>query len=396
MQPFDKRIPEEEQQENKALIAFFRQAYRSPAAVTADEGEQVLARVRERLLHYDETEMPGIQTFPLSPVEREVTDVRSNESRSLFSMRRGRKRNVWGRSMRMITAAAIVILLVGSTAFLLQSAWQNKNGGGNRTSWPVLATFEGTGSKTLSNLNLALPTGRGVGVDLSCDGPGNGSVALYNKYPLLADSGLDDWRHPTILNFNFSSCSILNSGSRGYEMGITGGTYTLHEVQVSVDPATSWKLKIVSFPLSPTPNVPVPALSLPKNQVPLGEFAGTGGTILVPPAYALPIDFHPDQPWQLYLVCRGPGKVDVALDLGKTYQLSSEYQYQLPSEVTYTVPCGESAPVSVSQLFPPSLNAASETVGVDVSADPDVNWHWILGRCIDSSSSGCQPLHEKP
>lgn len=109
MQPFDERIPEEEKQENKALIAFLRQAYRSPAAVTTDEGEQVLARIRERLLRYDETEMPGIQTFPLSLVDEESP---------LLPVRLLRPHAIHGRKLAFLAVAAVVMITVLSIILL--------------------------------------------------------------------------------------------------------------------------------------------------------------------------------------------------------------------------------------------------------------------------------------
>ncbi|QBD79645.1 hypothetical protein EPA93_28180 [Ktedonosporobacter rubrisoli] len=397
MQPFDEKIPEEGQQENEALIAFLRRAYRRTDADGVEGREQALLRVRERLLCYEARERPPLLISPLSPVAGEVGNMRSARNRFSYSPGRNGKNSLWARGARGIIAVAVVLLLVSSTLVLFQALRQSKSGSGG-TNLPVLAEFKGTGSKTFSHLNLAVPRGRGVHIDLSCDGPGKSSVALYNAYPLLGDSGDDDWHHPKLFEFGFGSCSDLKSELNGVEMGVGEGTYTLtytvYEVQIKIDPATSWKLKIVSYPVSPPPDLHLPVLALPGGQVSLGEFAGTGGKILVPSAYSLPPDFHPDRPWQLHLICRGQGNVYVTLDM-HAYQLSEKYKNRIPALVTYTVPCGAATPASVSQLFP-ALNNASRTVVIDITEDKNVNWHWVLGMCMDGSTPGCQSPLEKP
>ncbi|MBO0791701.1 MAG: hypothetical protein J2P36_12230, partial [Ktedonobacteraceae bacterium] len=168
MLPFDERIPEEGRQENEAPIAFLRQAYRHPLDDGArEEHEQALLRVRERLLRYEDSEMSGRQTSPLYVVDNQARDTGSVHNNVRFSPELGGKNRIWGVRRRMIMAIAVVVLLVGSMAVLLRAVQQSKSGSGG-THLPVLTEFEGTGSQTLSDLNLALPQGRGVGVDLSC------------------------------------------------------------------------------------------------------------------------------------------------------------------------------------------------------------------------------------
>ncbi len=116
MKPLDDRrddlLPEENEQEQKKLVTHLRKAYQAHPTLSQEEQEQILARVRERLLQTEQT-FSTDEEVPLHPVWS--ADASSNRTAISPQSRRGRR----FREVLNTLAAVLVVGVLISGSILL-------------------------------------------------------------------------------------------------------------------------------------------------------------------------------------------------------------------------------------------------------------------------------------
>ncbi len=273
----DQFIPEE--RENQHLIEDLNHYYG-----TQDQDSASLARIRARLLQNAATSLPvvyeaGITHLP--PSSR-----MDHSTRAVRPLLRGRLRNP---GLASLAAALFLLVLVSSFALVLylrQATATAPAIPSARPGWTLVATFQGTGNKTITGQHIEV--GHHLGFLLTCaNAPGDwAEVALL---PEQSGGG--------------SRCSSLTAGQPGPE-----GTYSspkplppIQTITIKTDASASWQLSIFKGETYPPLNIDAREWHALK-----GEVDGTGSGIVQ-------LDVTLPQIWALEYECYGTDTIQVAV-----------------------------------------------------------------------------------
>jgi Viral BACON domain len=158
MNRFDDLLPEERVPEYEELITLLEHTYHAPVSLSSTEEDQVIKRVRERLLQM------GLEDSPQEEVQESQTGVLNSTphkavSPSTLSHRNGRR----FRLVAVLAAALVIAALLFTPLLLIRFSLNSRTGGTNR--YPTLtlsANAASPGSTVTVTLNHFSPSTRVV------------------------------------------------------------------------------------------------------------------------------------------------------------------------------------------------------------------------------------------
>ena len=232
-------LPEERDEQNQQFMTSLRRSYDAHS-----EDKQSLTRIRERLLQTNALpHMDQVPIVPLPPQSRQKgkTDMQFIHSRFYEG-------KTWQQRLGTLVAVILVLVLVGSLATVLYVRSHHSNVGSQPTlspGWKQVASFSGTGSKTLTHLNIQLT--QVWGNSIGCVGQGNVTFDLVEiSHRAVSGCSLDtsalpqDVSTPSLTEpqvFQFSQSSML----------------TIHTIKVTATGSLTWYIHLANANVSAMP-----------------------------------------------------------------------------------------------------------------------------------------------
>src|SRR2546423_167620 len=158
MNRFDDLLPEERVPENEELITLLKHAYHAPVSLSSTKEEQVIERVRERLLQM------GLEDSPQEDIPESQTGVLNSTPHKAVSPSTMFQRNRRRFRLVALLAAALLIATLLITPLLLMRFSLNSGTGGTNA-YPTLtlsANAASPGSTVHVTLNHFSPSTRVV------------------------------------------------------------------------------------------------------------------------------------------------------------------------------------------------------------------------------------------
>ncbi len=237
-------LPEDRDEQNQQLITSLRRSYD-----TSNEDKQSLTRIRERLLQVSAGSLPHSDQMSIVPLPTQSR--RKGKTDMQFIHNAFIESKTWQQRLGTIAAVILVLVLAGSMATLFY-ARSHQSDLGNPTlspGWKQVASFSGTGSKTLTNVNIHLT--QLWGDSLGCIGDANFRVELVEIRNSI-DSGCATKAPASILvepqSFQLGNSSLL----------------TLNTVKITAPSNLQWYLRLANSDASAMPFLST--LTAPENQ----------------------------------------------------------------------------------------------------------------------------------
>ncbi len=182
MSDFNDLLPEERNEQNQHLLASLRRSYD-----THEEDQQSLTRIRRRFLQVSAGPLPykDLQR----PIEPRPTQSRQKGKADMqFIHNPFAEGKTWQQRLGTIAAAILVLALVGSmaTLFYVRSHSSELGSPKQGSGWKQVASFTGTGSKTLTHLNIHLT--QLWGYSAGCTGNANFNLELVEIENIIGSS----------------------------------------------------------------------------------------------------------------------------------------------------------------------------------------------------------------
>lgn len=234
MSDYNDLLPEERDDQNKQLMASLHYSYD-----TQHEDKQSLTSIRERLLQANASSLPHIDQISIMPLSPQLYQKGKKDMQFIHS--RFYEGKTWQQRLGTLVAVILVLVLVGSlaTVFYVRSH-QNSVGSQPTLSpgWKQVVSFSGTGSKTLTHLNIKLT--QVWGNSIGCLGQGNVKFELVEISHIAASGcSLDtsalpqDVSTPSLIEpqvFQFSQSAML----------------TIHTIKVTATGSFTWYIRIAN------------------------------------------------------------------------------------------------------------------------------------------------------
>ncbi len=210
MSDFNDLLPEERDEQNQRLIASLRRSF-DPSS----EDKQSLTRIRERLLQLNMDSLPHATSTSIMP--QSPQSHRKGKTDMQFIRSRFYEGKTWQQRLGTLVAVIFVLILVGSLATVFYVRSHHSDVGSQQTlspGWKQVASLSGTGSKTLTHLNIQLTQFWGYSV--GCTGNANFTLELVEIKSNIV-SGCTSTTHlasqiePQSFQFGKSSRLVLNT-----------------------------------------------------------------------------------------------------------------------------------------------------------------------------------------
>ncbi len=131
MNRFDDQLPEERVPEHEELITLLKHAYRAPVSLSSTEEEQVIERVRERLLQM------GLEDSPKEDIpESQVGVLNSTPHKAVSPSTMSQRNRRRFRLVALLAAALVIAALLITPLLLLRFSLTSETGGTER--YPTL------------------------------------------------------------------------------------------------------------------------------------------------------------------------------------------------------------------------------------------------------------------
>ncbi len=226
-------LPEERDEQNQQLITSLRRSYD-----TQNEDRQSLTRIRERLLQVSAGSLPHSDQMSIVPLPTQSR--RKGKTDMQFIHNAFIESKTWQQRLETIAAVILVLVLAGSMATLFYARSHQSDLGNPMLSpgWKQVASFSGTGSKTLTNLNIRLT--QLWGDSLGCIGDANFKVELVEIRNNM-DSGCAT-KAPAPILIEPQSFQLENSSLP-----------TLNTVRITAPSNLQWYLRLANSDASAMP-----------------------------------------------------------------------------------------------------------------------------------------------
>lgn len=242
----DRQAPEELDEQDRQIAASLQRIYNTRA-----EDAQSLAHVRERLQEIsagtlpvsDPVTTPG--TAPAARARSRHTGGAEMPLRPIHpTFREGKP---WQRRLSVLAAVLLVAMVVGSLAFLLLRIRQGNLGSGTgvftlRPGWAVVASYSGTGSKTISGRDI-VEVPRLWGSNYACTGSGKLDIQLTSIF-LTGERGDED--------LSKDNCSTPTTTVAPLALYLASSSQKIQTIKVTAGASTVWHLLIVEATTQPT------------------------------------------------------------------------------------------------------------------------------------------------
>ncbi len=189
MNRFDDQLPEERVPEHEELITLLKHAYRAPVSLSSTKEEQVIERVRERLLQM------GLEDFPFEEVPESQTGVlNSNPRITVLPARKPQRNRRRFRLMALLAATLVLAALLVTPMLLLRHS--STGGAGEFPTLTLSSNPAKVGDRVLFTLNHVTPSTRVVLTDNQEPIQVNGSPSITTdsqgnaRFSLIIDK---DW-----------------------------------------------------------------------------------------------------------------------------------------------------------------------------------------------------------
>lgn len=242
----DREAPEELDEQDRQIAAYLQRIYDTRA-----EDAQSLARIRERLQKISTGTLPV--SDPVTTSEAALaTRVRSRHTSGAdtpFTLIHStfREGKTWPSRLSALAAVLLVAVVVGSLALFLIRIRQGNLGSSSgvftlRPGWAVVASYSGTGSKTISGRDIVeVPSLWGS--DYACSGSGKLDIQLTGI--ALTGEREDDY-------LGKDKCSTPTTTVAPLGLSLDSSSLRIQTIKVTADASTVWHLLIVEATTQPT------------------------------------------------------------------------------------------------------------------------------------------------
>jgi len=238
----DREAPEELDEQDRQIAAYLQRIYDTRA-----EDAQSLARIRERLQKISAGTLPvsdPVTTSEAAPATR-VRSRHTSGADMPFTLIHStfREGKTWPSRLSVLAAVLLVAMVAGSLAFFLIRIRQGNLGSGSgvftlRPGWAVVASYSGTGSKTISGRDI-VEVPRLWGYDYACTGSGKLDIQL-----ITGDQG--DYF------LGKDKCSTQTTTVAPLGLSLDSSSQKIQTIKVTADASTVWHLLIVEATMQPT------------------------------------------------------------------------------------------------------------------------------------------------
>jgi hypothetical protein len=241
----DREAPGELDEQDRQIAAYLQRIYDTRA-----EDAQSLARIRERLQKISTGTLP-VSDPVTTPEAAPATRVRSRHTsgsdmpiRLIHSTFREGK--TWPSRLSVLAAVLLVAVVAGSLALFLIRIHQGNLGSGTgvftlRPGWAVVASYSGTGSKTISGRDIEAP--RLWGYDYACTGSGKLDIQLTGI--ALTGEREDDY-------LGTDKCSTPTTTVAPLGLSLDSSSLRIQTIKVTANASTVWHLLLVEATTQPT------------------------------------------------------------------------------------------------------------------------------------------------
>lgn len=242
----DRQAPEELDEQDRQIAAYLQRIYD-----TRTEDAQSLARTRERLQKISAGTLPvsdPVTTPEATPATR-VHSRHTSGSDMPFRLIHStfREGKTWPSRLSVLAAVLLVAMVAGSLAFFLIRIRQGGLGSGSgvftlRPGWAVVASYSGTGSKTISGQDI-VEVPRLWGYDYACTGSGRLDIQL-TSISLAGERG-DEY-------LGTDNCSAPTTTVAPVGFSLDSSSQKIQTIKVTAGASTVWHLLIVEATTQPT------------------------------------------------------------------------------------------------------------------------------------------------
>ena len=254
-------LPEERDEQNQSLITSLRHSY-----ATHSEDKQSLTRIRERLLQATADSLPRAGQTPSVPLMPHAHQKGKTDMQFIHS--KFYEGKTWQQRLGTLVAVILVLVLVGSfaTLFYVQSHHSNVSSQSVLSpGWKQVASFSGTGSKTLSNLNIQLT--QLWGNSIGC--VGNGEVKF--EFVEISHNAISGCSSDTpSLQQDASVSSLIEPQEFQFSQS---SKLTIHTIKVTATGTLTWYVHLASANVTAMPFLST--LTAPKYR--WISYSGLGG-----------------------------------------------------------------------------------------------------------------------
>lgn len=270
----DREAPEELDEQDRQIAAYLQSIYDTRA-----EDARSLARIRERLQKISAGTLP-VSDPVTTPEAAPATRARSRHTRGADMPLRlthstFREGKTWPGRLSVLAAVLLVAVVAGSLALFLLRIHQGGLGSDSgvftlRPGWAVVASYSGTGSKTISGQDI-VEVPRLWGVDYACTGSGKLDIQL-TSISLTGERG-DDY-------LGKDQCSTPTTTVAPLGLSLDSSSQKIQTIKVTADASTVWHLLIVEATTQPTLTlgpewIPGPAIGAVDSPTRVGQVGPT-------------------------------------------------------------------------------------------------------------------------
>jgi hypothetical protein len=242
----DRQAPEELDEQDRQIAVYLQLIYDTRA-----EDVQSLARIRERLQKISTGTLPvsdPVTTPEAAPATRMHSRHTSGSDMPIRLIHSTfREGKTWPSRLSVLAAVLLVAVVAGSLALFLIRIRQGNLGSGSgvftlRPGWAVVASYSGTGSKTISGRDI-VEVPRLWGYDYACTGSGKLDIQL-TSISLTGEQG--DYF------LGKDKCSTPTTTVAPLDLSLESSSLRIQTIKVTADASTVWHLLLVEATMQPT------------------------------------------------------------------------------------------------------------------------------------------------